>query len=930
MGNQHWQLSLAAKSLWAKKTVVDGRPLWLPLITHLEDTKRVINMLHNSWLSDGQRVTIQGSLSDRGVQKLVEFIGFTHDLGKSAANFQTKKSYVDSPSLDNELVERLEYAGFSELSDARISSAGKSPHALAGEALLEKFKVPSSVAAIIGAHHGKPVDKKPVRNIGDYTANYWQSDNNIERQLPWQNVQREIFQFALSHCGYNDVSEIPEVNETQAVLISGLLVMADWLASSESLGNNLDRPLFPLIGLNQTIDDIDEDRRANQAFINWSVSDELPPHQVSLTPDPYSKRWGFSARPVQATVTKAISETVDPGAVIVEAPMGLGKTEIALLAAEQLAYKAGRNGLFFGLPTQATANAMFTRVEDWINTIRPNDTDKISMHLMHGKAAFNPEFAKLPNAVEVDSDGESPQNDEAAVVNSWFSGKKTILDEVDVGTVDHLLLMALKQKHLMLRHLGLSKKVVVIDEIHAYDSYMNQYLMRALEWLGAYKVPVIMLSATLPKARRNELLKAYYKGKFGTNLLRLDDAGPDGWQESQAYPLVTIMDGSQIHQVTKFLGHSDQEEQVVHVTKFNGDDDTLVDSILKKIDDGGVASLIVNTVARAQTLSQLLEAHVPVITLHSAFLAPDRVKLEELLQKNIGKGDKRPHKLVVVGTQVLEQSLDIDFDILYSDIAPMDLLLQRVGRLHRHARDRPTGLAQPQLIVNYGGQDDRDETKYGKANEDIYGQYLLMKTDWYLGDEIKIPSDISRLVQLVYDDKVDPEMDGIVAAKEKFELNLEKEERKAKVFLLGEPKLNKNLHGWLGHAAEGTDTDEQKAQAAVRDIQPTLEVILLRSTSQGMKLLDGRFVSDCRDSEIAEQVIRLPQALTHYVKQLNNLINSLEKSTSTEFGNWANSKWLKGELAIVLDENYHAKLEGYQLTYSAQYGLSYLKEEENG
>ncbi|WP_252897821.1 hypothetical protein [Amylolactobacillus amylophilus] len=97
---------------------------------------------------------------------------------------------------------------------------------------------------------------------------------------------------------------------------------------------------------------------------------------------------------------------------------------------------------------------------------------------MHGRAEFNESYRALPNATGVD-------NQSGAVVNSWFSGKKSILDEYVVGTIDNLLLFALKQKHLALRHLGMSRKVVVIDEVHAYDTYMNVYLDRALEWLGA-------------------------------------------------------------------------------------------------------------------------------------------------------------------------------------------------------------------------------------------------------------------------------------------------------------------------------------------------------------------------------------------------------------------------------------------------------------
>ncbi|WP_369395681.1 CRISPR-associated endonuclease Cas3'' [Lacticaseibacillus thailandensis] len=168
--------------MWAKKTEVDNQPLWLPLLTHLEDTRRTINMLFNTWLSEGQRTSIRGELSDEEAQQLVQFVGFIHDFGKATTAFQTKESYVASPSLDAELVEQLEFAGFHDVTDANITARGRSPHALAGQALLERFGVPISVAAIIGAHHGKPCDTKEKSNIIEYTANYWQHDNDANQQ----------------------------------------------------------------------------------------------------------------------------------------------------------------------------------------------------------------------------------------------------------------------------------------------------------------------------------------------------------------------------------------------------------------------------------------------------------------------------------------------------------------------------------------------------------------------------------------------------------------------------------------------------------------------------------------------------------------------------------------------------------------------------
>lgn len=162
---------------------------------------------------------------------------------------------------------------------------------------------------------------------------------------------------------------------------------------------------------------------------------EWVPQKVLTTDDPYKTRWGFNARPVQATITKAISKTRDPGMVIVEAPTGLGKTEIALVAAEQLAYIDGEDGVFMGLPTQSTTNAMFDRVNDWLEKLAKSQDENFSIKLMHGKAQFNKHYQNLTNAANIDD--ADPKNLGAVTVNSWFSGKKSILTKFTVGTIDN-------------------------------------------------------------------------------------------------------------------------------------------------------------------------------------------------------------------------------------------------------------------------------------------------------------------------------------------------------------------------------------------------------------------------------------------------------------------------------------------------------------
>ncbi|GAF37080.1 CRISPR-associated helicase Cas3 [Lentilactobacillus farraginis DSM 18382 = JCM 14108] len=501
--------------------------------------------------------------------------------------------------------------------------------------------------------------------------------------------------------------------------------------------------------------------------------------------------------------------------------------------------------------------------------------------------------------------------------------EKSILTKFTVGTIDNLLLMGLKQKHLFLRHLGLSGKVVIIDEVHAYDIFMNQYLYKTINWLGAYHVPIVVLSATLPKEKRNSLLNAYLKGKYGRKYKRIFEA-PESWEENQAYPLLSILDGHRLKQVDNFPGKSDQKPLKLQIQRLSVSDEDLISTILKKINDGGIAGVVVNTVKRAQALAELVPENIKLMILHSSFLATDRATQEEALQKAIGKSGKRPLKMIVIGTQVLEQSLDIDFDVLYTDIAPMDLILQRAGRLHRHQIDRPRALQTPQVFimgVNAFGD-------YGDANESIYPKYLLMKTDYFLKDLISLPKDISKLVQKVYSPATDEDISEIGEPKAEFDTYLEKEKRKAGVFQIDKPNLKESatIHGWLDRDQADVDKDEQKANAAVRDIKETLEVILTQHTDKGDFLLDGRRLRDVDGREIAQQVIRIPAAVT---PDIDRAINQLETLTNRYYPEWQENVWLKGSLALPLDAHFSGRLNNCLLHYSSKLGLRYSKEDDH-
>jgi CRISPR-associated endonuclease/helicase Cas3 len=306
-------------------------------------------------------------------------------------------------------------------------------------------------------------------------------------------------------------------------------------------------------------------------------------------------------------------------------------------------------------------------------------------------------------------------------------------------------------------------------------------------------------------------------------------------------------------------------------------------------------------------------------------LATDRAAQENALQKAIGKSGDRPAKMIVIGTQVLEQSLDIDFDVLYTDIAPMDLILQRAGRLHRHHIKRPQALQTPQVFI-MGINEFGD---YGDANESVYPKYLLMKTDHFLKETIVLPDDISKLVQKVYSAETDADVNGIDESKAEFDTYLKKEKDKSKIFQIAEPNFRETatIHGWLDRGQADVDKDEQKAEAAVRDIRETLEVILVQHTNKGDFLLDGRKLRDVEAREIAQQVIRIPAAITPRIDQA---IDHLETLTSRYYREWQEDIWLKGALALPLDEQFSAKIGKWHLKYSSKLGLSYSKEDDHG
>ena len=909
------------EALWAKKEEEDGIMYWLPLTVHLEDTGRIMGLLWEHWLSEGQKRIVSVD-TDIGKQIAV-FIGSIHDIGKASPAFQLKRGFVNSKDLDIELIDKLVKSGFIGIdSQDLLASPEKTPHGLAGEVILSilnaRFKKENDIGSVVGGHHGRPIDNKGMISevYASYRKNIFQAeDESSEIYKKWLSVHTGILNKALKISGFEKCEDIPILSQPAQAMLLGLLTMADWIASNTYF--------FPLIGL---FDDtnIDMDKRCQYGFKKWknsNGSDMWLPEAYSDCNGLFKEIFGFSPRDVQSKFAQTISDAKNPGLIILEAPMGLGKTEAALVGAEELAIKSGRSGLFFGLPTQATSNGIFPRIISWLGKLSADLGERRGLRLVHGKAFLNEEYNNLTNASNIDIDGN-----DGFVVNQWFSGKKTaILDDFVVGTVDQLLMMALRQKHLALRHLGLSKKVVVIDEVHAYDAYMDQYLNMALEWLGAYNVPVILLSATLPKKSRVDFINHYLMGK-GSKLSE-DDIGH---LEVDNYPLITYTDNNRALNVKDFAPIEDKGIEIKYI-----DTENLMELLDSLLDGGGNAGIIVNTVKKSQDIAKLLSENFGdenVMLLHSSFIATDRVKNEEKLMKYLGKDGNRPKKMIVVGTQVIEQSLDIDFDVMISDIAPVDLLIQRMGRLHRHDRNnRPDKHKKPVLYV-LGNNKNLDFESGSKA---VYGGYLLTRTGYFLGDNISLPTDISRLVQAVYDESIEPDLSDELNKKyseykSEYKALVNSKESRAGTYRLNSPILKKriskepNLIGWLNNQSRASGEEDGNSQ--VRDTQDTIEVIALKKFNDGYTTFDvNEDISRSIDNvevakKIASSTIKLPNKLSKPYN-IDNTIKELEDFYIDKLQNWNNSMWLNGTLCVIFDENNECSINGVSMVYDKKYGL---------
>jgi CRISPR-associated endonuclease/helicase Cas3 len=444
-----------------------------------------------------------------------------------------------------------------------------------------------------------------------------------------------------------------------------------------------------------------------------------------------------------------------PVLAILEDVTGSGKTEAALVLAHRLMVEGRAGGLYVALPTTATANAMFERLRQ--SYLRLFGAGTPSLALAHSARWLYRDQGFTEVAVAGGSCGIGDKAGTAgAQCAAWIADdrRKTFLAHVGVGTIDQSLFAVLPVKHQALRLWGLPERVLVIDEVHAYDAYMLRELEALVEFQVALGGCVILLSATLPMRMKRRLAGAFARALGGK------DAAP----AAEAYPLATLLARDTVSEAPCRVRRD--LERKIGIRRLS-DAAAAVEVIAKLAQAGAAVAWVRNTVDDAiEAAGQLRDAGLDPLLFHARFAMGERIgwggkpghegEVLRLFGKTSSATERRGR--VLVATQVIEQSLDVDFDLVISDLAPIDLLIQRAGRLWRHTwRKRPID-GPLLLIVSPDPREAINKDWYRKAFPRaayVYENHALLcvtARELLAMDSISVPEDVRGLIEAVYSD----------------------------------------------------------------------------------------------------------------------------------------------------------------------------------
>ncbi|OUN01220.1 MAG: hypothetical protein BAA04_12885 [Firmicutes bacterium ZCTH02-B6] len=816
-GVQDWNAMLHPV-LWAKTattgrwgvTLRPGESSWHPLIAHMIDVAMVALGLWQYLLPRTVKEQMTVSLGIENAEAagrwVAYFIGL-HDLGKATPGFAFQWPEAE---------ERLLAAGF------KPGSRGKAHHgfvsALSIPDILTRLGIARASAVAIGravgAHHGLFPDPQTLERL------MIQELQGLGQR--WRRAQEDLAA-VLAHVLKVDNLPLPQGNlldnSSFLIRLAGLTSVADWIGSNHDY--------FPFVGDKVRIPEYARLARFRSLRALIDLGWFHRPQEIE--PKPFIDLFARSPNPLQTEVEKIADELHGPSLVLIEYPMGGGKTEAALYLANTLQALAGQEGFHVALPTMATSNQMFVRVAQYLACRFPGQP--LNLQLIHGRADLNPSFARLlrrkrglPDNPVIGSGGDRDANLMAA---EWFTQKKhALLAPFGIGTIDQALLAALDVKHYFVRLFGLAGKVVIFDEVHAYDTYMQSLLAQLLTWLAACGSSVILLSATLPARTRRELVRAFSKGL--------------GRPTSGEMPITPY---PRISWVSSGAGGSRHipaaPDRRVWLRQFDAQSTGWMSALKERLAGGGCAAVLCNTVKRAQETYQALLSYFPaeeLILFHARYPFDDRTAIEETVLQLFGKGDdQRPHRMVCVVTQVIEQSLDIDFDIMVSELAPVDLILQRSGRVWRHPRAaRPANIQAPELWLLIPPVSAEGVPEWDESTLYVYDEHVLFRSYLALNNlqSLQIPDDVEQLIESVYGESSPPEDLGpvLVSYWTQTEQRMRQQDlrKKYKAAIREIPDIDVQI---IDYAAVGLEEDAEELHEAHRAMTrlggPSVDVVCL-------------------------------------------------------------------------------------------------------
>jgi CRISPR-associated endonuclease/helicase Cas3 len=899
--------------LWAKAERTTGK--LHRLIYHLIDVGQTASALWRIGLSEPirQRLAAWLGLSVEDAGRLIAFWAALHDLGKASPAFQDHP-YMPSPL--RALVRReLQAAGLTlpnrSLDEKRARhevistwALGKNEKLLAEETGLP-LPLAKHIAQALGGHHGA----WPVPRLFD--AVHLKPDDKGGAE--WAAARRELVR------ELKTVFELPVVTWTSRdddnvmlTLLSGIISVADWLGSDERLFGFEDN-VIPTASYARYSQRIAECQVAQSG---WRV---VPTFSKSLD---FRAAFGFPASEAQREAIAAASAIRLPALVILEMPMGSGKTELGFGIYSEWAQRAGGNGLYVAMPTTATSNQMHGRAESFL---KKRYGDDVTTLLVHSQALLRDEAG-----ADADSDPveERDREGDRAAALAWFlPRKRSLLAPFGVGTVDQALMSVLQTKHFFVRLLGLSHKVVIFDEVHAYDTYMSTLFQRLLTWLRELGASVILLSATLPEKARRDLVQAY--------------TGRDDELPAADYPRVTLAGIGESPRVASLPAPSSRALTVEWMPRDPAD---ILARLQAELRDGGCAAVICNTVTRAQEVyralagSEFRSLSEDLMLFHARFPLAWREDIERQVLAKFGTDrGRRPAMAIVVATQVIEQSLDLDFDVMISDLCPADLLLQRVGRLHRHAAAR----AHPYRVWIAAPDTKSSVPALDRADKFVYEEYILLRSWLALGAgltrEATLPDDLSALIEAVYGDGAlsgpQPEMGAALeAAKRKLEKDERGDRFKARQRMVRQPDDEDLLMGENLGLEEDDPQVHAAFQALTRVDAPGLQVVCLHQIGDALMLdPDGMGGALNLESKPPRSLVRELARRTVTIQRLDIINHLLEAPASPmiekALNNWKKIPALRYHRLVIFHDGV-CPLAGtpYTLRLSREFGLEITKE----